>query len=128
MRPKSFFTQLLLVTLGAVIMIVLMGMVPALKPFTDLSWVTCSFFVIVSIIMFFFGYRAALSDSKYAFSNIIIGFMMGKMMLTIALVLGYNNYMQPSTKLFLLPFFMVYLIYTVFETHFMMKLGRMNVN
>ncbi len=126
MTYKSFFTQLLLVTLVTIVMIVLLGMVPALSNFTDLSWVTCSFFVVVSIIMFFFAHRAAMSESKYAFSNIIFGFMMGKMMLTIGLVMGYNNFMQPSTKLFLIPFFIVYLIYTIFETSFMMKLSKMN--
>ena len=126
MTYKNFYTQLLLVTLLAIVMIALIGMVPALSAFTDLSWVTCAFFIVVCIIMFFFGYRAAHSDSKYAFSNIIFGFMMGKMMLTIGLVMGYNTFMQPSTKLFLVPFFMVYLIYTIFETYFMMKLSKMN--
>ncbi len=128
MTYKTFFTQLLLVTLVAVVMIVMVDQVPALSAYTDLSWVTCAFFVFVCINLFFFGHRAASSDSKYAFTNIIFAFMMGKMMLTIGLVMGYNNFMQPTTKLFLVPFFMVYLIYTIFETYFMMKLGKVSPN
>lgn len=127
MTYKSFFTQLLIVTLIAIVTIVLLGQVSALSAFTDFSLITCGFFVVISIIMFFFAYQAARSASKYAFSNIIFGFMMGKMMLTIGLVMGYNSLMQPTTKLFLLPFFLIYLIYSIFETYFMMKLGKMNV-
>ena len=72
------------------------------------------------------GYRAAMSDNKNDFTNAVLGFTVGKMFLAILVILGYSLLAQPPDKLFIIPFFAIYLIYTIFETYFMMKLGRMN--
>lgn len=76
--------------------------------------------------MYYAGRNAARSSNKNDFTNIIMGFTMGKMVLSFVLIFAYLKLVEPADKIFVLPFFSIYLIYTVFETYFMMKLGRTN--
>jgi len=71
------------------------------------------------------GYRSARSTNRHKFTNTIVGFIFYKMMLSVAFVFIYVKVMKPSDSLFLIPFFIIYLCFTIFETYFMIKLGKM---
>lgn len=117
--------QLGLLSLAAVLLVFFLNRLPRLQPYSLLSWASLGAFIALSAAMFSAGRRAARSDNKNDFTNAVLGFTMGKMFLAILLLFGYSRLAQPPDKLFIIPFFSVYLIYTIFETYFMMKLGRM---
>lgn len=126
MDQRSFFIQLGLLSLGAAILLFFLNRLPQLQAYSTLSWISLAAFVGLSILMYLAGRRAAESDNKNDFTNAVVGFTAGKMFLAILVLLGYSQLAQPPDKLFIIPFFAVYLIYTIFETYFMMKLGRMS--
>ncbi|MCO6488839.1 MAG: hypothetical protein J5I98_10495 [Phaeodactylibacter sp.] len=126
MDQRSFFIQLGLLSLGAAILLFFLNRLPQLQAYSTLSWISLAAFVGLSILMYLAGRRAAESDNKNDFTNAVLGFTAGKMFLAILVLLGYSQLAQPPDKLFIIPFFAVYLIYTIFETYFMMKLGRMS--
>ncbi|MCB0578256.1 MAG: hypothetical protein KDD10_02955 [Phaeodactylibacter sp.] len=126
MDQRSFFIQLGLLSLGAAILLFFLNRLPQLQAYSTLSWISLAAFVGLSILMYLAGRRAAESDNKNDFTNAVLGFTAGKMFLAILVLLGYSQLAQPPDKLFIIPFFSVYLIYTIFETYFMMKLGRMS--
>jgi formate/nitrite transporter FocA (FNT family) len=74
--------------------------------------------------MYFVGQQAAQSDNKYTFTNTILGFTVGKLFLAIMVILGYDQLAEPSSKFFIIPFFVVYAVFTGFETYVMMKLSK----
>jgi len=76
--------------------------------------------------MYYAGRKAAFSDNKHDFTNVSLGVTIGKIFIAILFILGYNQLMQPDSRFFIIPFFLMYLIYTIFETYIMMKLGRLN--
>lgn len=125
MTQGRFFIQLAMITSLTAVGVYLAGQLPAMQNYSGLSWVSVAFFVVISIMMYYAGYRAALSENKYQFTNVVMGFTFGKMMLSVLIILAYNKLMEPASKFFILPFLGVYLIYTIFETYFLMKLGRM---
>jgi len=126
MTQRQFYLQLLLVSALTAVALFFINQLPALAAYASLSWLSVAFFIFLSIGMYYAGRRSALSDNKHHFTNTIMGFTMGKMMLSILLILGYLKLAEPETKLFILPFFGVYLVYTIFETYFMTRLGRTN--
>lgn len=126
MSQRQFFIQLGILSLGATILLFFLNRLAQLQPYSILSWISLAAFMALSALMYLAGRRAALSDNKNDFTNAILGFTMGKMFLAILVVFGYSQLARPPDKLFIIPFFAVYLIYTIFETYFMMKLGRMN--
>ena len=126
MTPRQFFLQLLLLSAATALSLHFVNQLPAFQAYAGLSWLSVLFFILLSIAMYYAGRRSALSENKHHFTNTIMGFTMGKMMLSILLILVYLKLAEPVTKLFILPFFGVYLIYTIFETYFMTRLGRMS--
>ena len=126
MSQRSFFIQLSVLSLSTAILLFFLNRIPQLQAYSALSWISFAAFVALCILMYLAGHRAAMSDNKNDFSNAVLGFTAGKMFLAIFVIFGYIQLAQPPDKLFIIPFFAIYLIYTIFETYFMMKLGRMN--
>lgn len=125
MKSKTFFSQLLLTTVIAAAFIFILGFIPVIQAFNKLGWISILFFVVWCAIMFFASLRAAKSENKNTFTSAIVGFTFGKLILSAGFIIGWFNLTSPTSSLFLLTFFGVYLIYTIFETNFMMKLGKM---
>ncbi len=125
MSRHSFLKQLGLGAIVLAILLFFLHQLPAFEPFQLLSWLSLAFFVLLSFLMYELGYRATFSSNKYAFTNIVIVFMVGKLLFSVILIVVYSQLTRPESKLFLLPFFGIYLYYTIFETYFMMKLGKM---
>jgi hypothetical protein len=124
MNPGTFFLKLALLSGATGILFFFLNRLPELQPYRALAWGSLAAFILLSIAMYFAGRRAALSTNKHDFTNVLMGFTAGKMFLSIAAIYGYHQLAQPATKLFIVPFFSIYLIYTIFESYFMMRLGR----
>ncbi len=126
MEQRQFFLQLLLTTAIAALVTWGMHQAPRLQPYWLLSTLSLGGFTLLSVVMYYAGRKAAYSSNKHDFTNIIMGFTMGKMALAFMLIFAYLKLAEPTDKIFILPFFVIYLIYTIFETYFMMKLSRLN--
>lgn len=124
MSNRGFYSQLGLLSLATILILFCLHLNSALRPFQNLSWFSCGFFILLSIVMYYFAAKATTSDNKNTFTNVSIGFMMVKMMFSILIILAYSKLMKPESKLFLIPFFLIYLLFTIFETYFMLKLGK----
>ncbi len=87
------------------------------------SVLTLALFLVISIAIFFLGRRSAGAENRMLFSNVFLAATMAKMFLCGMLVVGYVILAQPESKLFIVPFFWLYLVYTGFEVYFLMKLS-----
>ena len=101
--------------------------VPSLQPYQLLGWVSLGGFVLLSVLMYLIGDNAAKSSNKNHFTNVVLGFTGAKMMLALMIVFAFLKLAEPSDKLFIIPFFAVYFIFTGFETYLMMKLGKTGI-
>lgn len=126
MSPRVFFAQLFAVSGLTVAGLYFLHRLPVLQSYAGLSWAALLFFVGLSIAMFYIGRQAAASKNKHNFTNTVMGFTIAKMMIAAFIIVGYLKLFQPATKLFILPFFGIYVIYTIFEISFMTRLGRTN--
>ena len=128
MNKKTYFSNLLITTLAAIVFVFGIRFIPGIKAFEMMGWSSVLFFVVWSLVMFFVSIKAAKDTNKNTFTSAILGFTFGKMIFSFIFVVAWAKLIDPSSKLFLVPFLGVYLIYTIFETHFMMKLGKSNLN
>ena len=124
MTTKKFTAQLF--TLISFLLLLLFGLhsFPIFQPYWDLSLLSLAFYTILSIIMFLFGNKTAANQNTNDFFQVVIGSIIGKMFLTVLLVVAYFEVKKPQDSHFLIPFFVIYLAFTVFETAFMMKLSK----
>ncbi|MEL6718170.1 MAG: hypothetical protein AAFP82_05595 [Bacteroidota bacterium] len=121
---RSFFSVLLGISAIVLLFIMLQQHIPSLVEYTSISWISALVFTFINVSMYFAGYSTAGSRNKGKFISIFMGFTLLKMLLAVCIILLYIQHYNPSTNLFVFPFFLLYLIYTAFEIWFMMKLGK----
>jgi hypothetical protein len=81
-------------------------------------------FVVINILAYYSGLRAATSKSNYRFIQLMMILILVKMFVCIGLVVAYVKISSPDSKLFVLPFLTIYLIYTIFEIFVLQKIAR----
>jgi heme/copper-type cytochrome/quinol oxidase subunit 4 len=124
MSKKSFYSSLSLLTVSLIIIAVVMNGRGEIGKFTDFSIYAILAFALLSISMYFFGIKAAGSKNKYTFNNLIIGNMILKMVLCLAIIMIYKEVYSLESRAFLIPFLIIYLSYTIFETYFLTRLAK----
>jgi len=122
---KTFYQQLILLSLGIFAVVFLLGQQAQFASYVNISTVSLIFFISLSVIVFHLGLRIIKSRNKNDFSRLVLGFTGFKMMLSVALVFIYQSVVQPTDRWFVIPFLIIYVLYTIFETYFLMRLGRM---
>jgi hypothetical protein len=126
MSTNRFLILLFTISLGVSILSLLFGQIFAtFQQYSSVTWWSLGIFIPLSVAMFFGGKKAAKSVDKYIFSNLIMPFTFLKMFFSVAGLVVYKKMYHPETKFFLLPFFLVYVVFTIFETFFMIKLSKM---
>jgi hypothetical protein len=125
MSVQAFFAQLAIVTLLAAAAAYGINTFPQFAGVQPIAWISLGIFVLLSVVMFYAGRNAAFSENKHSFTNVSLGVTIGNIFIAILFILGYDQLMQPESRFFIIPFFLMYLIYTIFETYIMMKLGQL---
>ncbi len=124
MNEKAFYIGLVSITLVTTIVLVILIQQPLFTDFAGLFIAALVFFVILSLVLFYVSKRAAVHRNGMMFIYVMLFAIMIKFGFCLITLFVYNRVFRPETKFFVLPFIGIYVIYTIFETYFMMKLGR----
>ena len=124
MNTSQFLIQLLVFTLISVALVFGCNYNPQIASGEVLSWATILIFVVFSGVVYFMSSYAARQPNKNLYSNVILLVMMTKMFLCILMVAIYVKVYDPRSNHFLIPFFSIYILYTIFEVHFMTRIGN----
>jgi len=81
-------------------------------------------FTIYTIGLYFLSSLSVRSPNKGLFTAVHIGTKFFKMVLTIAIAMMYKKQYQPESKYYILPFILIYVAYTSYETYMMMKVSK----
>lgn len=125
--PRTFWKYLVLiiiVTLGALMVWNLF--LPKSDAFSTFTMICMATFTAINILAYYAAIRAINSKSKYRFVQLMMMLILFKMIICVGLVVAHVKINQPDTKLFVLPFLTIYLIFTLFEIYVLEKLARTN--
>lgn len=125
MTHRQFYIQLGILTIAILLLMAGLHLIPSLTPYWDVTIGSTLLFVAISVFIWHMGQKAAMKENQNAFTSLLLVFIFGKMLLCIVFVLLYSKIILPETKFFLIPFFIVYLGFTVFETIILTKLARL---
>lgn len=84
---------------------------------------TIVLFSLFCVGLFWISHRTAGAENKFLFTNVFMGATMLKMFLCGGIIAAYALLAEPENKLFVVPFFLSYLIYTLLEIVFLVKLA-----
>ncbi len=73
--------------------------------------------------LFWVAKRTVAAENKYLFTNVFMGVTMLKLFMCGGLIAAYIFLGNPENKLFVVPFFLSYLVYTSLEIFFLIRLA-----
>lgn len=122
MPPARFYTSFLL--LSVLTALLLLGGINYTnqQAYLDMAAISLLYFMLLSWIMYKVGDNLSRKEDHFGFTNLILVFTFFKIISAVALVFIYVQLRQPASNGFLIIFLIVYFVYTVYETYFMMKL------
>ncbi len=123
MSLRTFLVQLALLTFLAAAVLGGLHASNSLPAQPKFLWAALFLFVALSILMFVLGKRTAAGRNKSAFISVAIGFTLLKLVFCVAIAVAYRQAVPEASKLFALLFLGIYVVYTIFETHLLMKIG-----
>lgn len=126
MATRKFWLLLGGTTLVALAcLVVLDALFPAVQSISPFTFICVGVFLVINVVAYFLGKRAALNASKFRFVPLMMALIFAKMIVCVVLVVAYTKIGQPASRLFVIPFLLVYLIFTGFEIYVLEKLARM---
>lgn len=125
MNSRQFLSGLLL-TIGAGILLSVPFLLFLPATSSHLSFIIFSALAFAAFCVSLYIFSKAASQNKKGalFIQVVMISVFLKMLLCIALVIGYVKISNPTDKSFVGPFIGLYVVFTVFEVIFMDRLGR----
>ena len=125
MSPKNFFIGLGITTiLQLVVSLMLVWMIVPLKAHLGFIIVTILVLLIFCTMMYVAARIMANSKLTRLYIQLIMLAVFLKMLLCLALVVGYTKEFDPKDNSFIWPFLVIYLSSTIYEVIFLEKVGR----
>ena len=124
MTDKQFYFQLVNVSMVSIIALVLCYSFLPISQYILLGIIGLLFFIILSVFVFKVAGRMARSRDLNAFTRLIMYNLMIKLFLSFAIIWLYYSIVKPDERLFILPYIVIYLIFTIFEAMFLSKQAR----
>lgn len=89
-----------------------------------LSWLSILCFTLISIAAYALGLKTANSTNRNDFSNVFLVITTFKLLFCSLVVWIYKLLTEPEGRLFVLPFLLIYLVFTIFESYLLVRLGK----
>jgi hypothetical protein len=96
----------------------------SVKDYLGVAWWSLFAFILLSFGLYYISKHAAASSNKSLFNSIIMASVFFKMFIAVIVLVIYRKIYHPQDKNFLIPFFITYFVFMVFETYFMIKLAK----
>ena len=124
MNSKQFYTQLGLVSTFVAVGLVLLNLSEIFAIHQLFSWICWATYVAFCAALYSTSAKTIQSNDKTLFSKVFLVSIMVKMFLSLLLIIAYVLISQTKDKYFVFPFFLIYLVFTVFEVYFITKLAK----
>ena len=125
MRPKQFFTGLAITTIIQIsFCLLLIWFVSSMRAHANFIIVTIIAMLIFSILLYGAAKVYAGSTLARLYIQLIMIAVFLKMLLCLALIIGYKKGFEPTDNLFIWPFLLIYLSSTIYEVIFLERVGR----
>jgi hypothetical protein len=123
MNIKSFIIGILLTSVIAIGLELIFYYTGILQS-TEFIWVINVFFIAFCVLIYILSIRAAESTNLNLFTFLILFSTLIKIMLSLIVLFAYREVREISVVNYLLPFFISYIAFTVFEVNLLTKQGK----
>lgn len=119
----SFLGKLLLVVFLVWCIMMFLHSFPLFAQYKNLTYYSIIMFTLMSIILYLFLYRSLYAKDRQVFISITLINMFFRMAGSVVLLILYKNIFNPPNNKFIISFLIIYSIFTIFETYFMISIA-----
>lgn len=124
MRNSLFLKALGWTIIVTSTLLLLLRIIISFPFYFELSTAGLLVFTVLSFGVFYVGQRWAKNPNRYLYIHLVIYNLMAKLFVSFLLLAIFYKLAKPEKDLFVLPFLVIYLCFTIFETFFMSKQAR----
>ncbi len=124
MKPADFYKKIGLLFVSLLVLVAGLSRIHLFQDTFYFSAATILLFLIFTIGVYHLAAKAVHSPNKNLYSTVAISSIIVKLILMLAMLFTYQAIAQPTSRLFLVPFIFIYLVFTAFETSVLMKLAK----
>lgn len=124
--PRPYRTTLI-ASLLLTVALFFLHQIDRFEPHLVFSIVVMVLFIGLTVAGLYFADLAARNANRNRYLQVFMGFMMAKLFGSILIIVVYFMGFKPENRYFVLPFLLIYLVYSGIETYYFMKIGRKKV-
>ena len=106
------------------IIAILLGFNDRLGAYIDITHYTIPAFGLLSLTTYFILEHLKKQKNNAVMLNMVLVNTMSKLLLSVSIVVLYYKLKSPDDGIFVVPFIIIYVIFTVFETYYMSEQAR----
>lgn len=125
METQHFFRQLAFLSLACALALWGLAQWPAWRAVTGGLAGSIALFALFSLWLFFRARALARLPNPNQFTRLVMSLSFIKMIAAVLAVVAYYTFFPPLTNHFVIGFLGIYVLYTIFETSYLIKLGRL---
>lgn len=122
MSGKEFVIKFGVFTIVCLLLILISHLGSSLSTFTTFSLSTLLLYIVLTIVMYILVKRAKLNADPSSYTSLLLSFHWVRIFSSLIFVLTYIKFFIPKSNLFLLPFFAIYILFTIFEVYMITKM------
>lgn len=123
MKPGRFYTSLAIACIITVLLLTLLTSLPDYNKLLDFGLITTAVFAFTCIPIYYLFSKLAVVPRKTIFVSATIGNMFFRILLSSIILILYYISFDPPEGHFVVPFLLVYVIFTIFETYILIKIA-----
>lgn len=125
MKHLKIWTGLWLPTALSLITLVIVNAWEVFSAHLNFYLISMLAFLLLSLLSLFLGQKTSLHRNKSLFGAIVLASITFKMLLSILIIVIYIQEFATPEKWFVLPFFLMYLYFTFYETYALVNIGQL---
>jgi hypothetical protein len=125
MRSSAFFKWLSILTALLIVMILALGRFELFAGIEPISFGSLIFFIALNVGVFYLGNAAARHKNKNRLTQLIMILVFFKLFSCLLIIVIYDRLFHPPSDYYVLPFFLIYIVFTVFEVMMLSKANKM---
>ncbi len=124
MNHTPFIKGLLITSVIALVISYALSLLPQEAPFQKIIFESILFFAVFTVFQYLIGLSVTDHPNKGLYIGMVQLLSGIKIAITIAFIVIFMKFEQPESSWFVLPFLLNYVIFTVFETATLMRVGN----
>lgn len=125
MESAAFFKSLIAVTIFLIVIIIGLSFIHVFKDIIPFSLSSLLFFILLSVAVFYLGNAAAKSSNKHRLTQLIMILVFVKLFCCLLIIIVYDRLFHPQSNVYVIPFFLIYIAFTVLEVNMLSKANRL---